>query len=307
MNTQTGRPTECLEGIKCAQAGLTTQTITVKKGYFRFSTDSSVVYPCAANCRGSYDSSNSTDRGGDRRRRRHRRLGLVTDIMRCADGSHGPLCSLCNTDHYLDASTGRCRSCETEWVAPVLGLLAFAAMCATLALSWTRIARWTERNKSWLPTFSKKVVLFIITMQIIFILKSNHTSVGGAEMAEPYASFVELTSFVDLDVPRPVPFNCLAEREWDHFDSLVSVTTAPLVLFASGSGLVHAKYHRRIASERKRAHGHFSYYFAQFMLLAVSRGLPSSSMTIHCPLQNHPHPHLHPHPHRVAVTPPPET
>ena len=272
MNTQTNEPEECAEGIKCSKAGITTQTITVKKGYFRFSIDSSAVYPCTcvANCRGSYNLSDSASRGSDRSRRR---LGLVTDI-RCADGSHGPLCSLCDTDHYLDASTGRCRSCEIEWVAPVLGLLAFAALCATLALSRTRIGRWAERNKSWLPNFSEKAVHFIITMQIIFILKSNHTSVGGAEMAEPYASFVELTSFVDLDVPRLLPFNCLAEREWDHFDSLVSVTIAPLLLFASGSVLVHAKYRRRTANERGRAHDKFRYYFAQLMLLTVSRGAP---------------------------------
>ena len=270
MNTQTGEPQECAEGMACTKAGITNQTITVKKRYFRFSIDSSAVYPCtcAANCRGSYNLSDSASRGSDRSRRR---LGLVTGI-RCADGSHGPLCSLCDTDHYLDASTGRCRSCEIEWVAPVLGLLAFAALCVTLGLLRTRLVRWAARNESWLPSFSEKVVLFIITMQIIFILKSNHTSVGGAEMAEPYASFVELTSFVDLDVPRLLPFNCLAEREWDHFDSLVSVTMTPIMLFASGSVLVHAKYRRRTASERDHAHDKFRYYFTQLMLLTVSLG-----------------------------------
>ena len=51
---------------------------------------------------------------------------------------------------------------------------------------------------SW-QSCSPRCVVFVITMQIIFTLKSNHTSIGGQPMAEPYESFVELTSIVDLD------------------------------------------------------------------------------------------------------------
>ena len=89
---------------------------------------------------------------------------------------------------------------------PVLGLLGFAALCTGLVLSCKPIARWAHRNKSWLYKFGEKVVIFIITMQIIFTLKTNHTSIGGAAMAEPYDSFVNLASIVDLDLPRVVPF-----------------------------------------------------------------------------------------------------
>ena len=72
-----------------------------------------------------------------------------------------------------------------------------------LVLSRQRITRWAARNESWLPNFSEKVVLFIITMQIIFTLKSNHTSIGGAPMAQPYARFVELTSVVNALLDNP--------------------------------------------------------------------------------------------------------
>ena len=64
-------------------------------------------------------------------------------------------------------------------------VLTFVALCMALVLSRQRITRRAARNESWLPDFSEKVVLFIITMQIIFTLKSNHTSIGGAPMAQP--------------------------------------------------------------------------------------------------------------------------
>ena len=89
-------------------------------------------------------------------------------------------------------------------------------------------------------------------------------------MAEPYASFVELTSVVDLDVPRLLPLSCLLGRTWNHFDSLVSMTATPFVLFAVGSGLVTLKYRRDTSRGRRNAHNNFRYYFARVMLLAVS-------------------------------------
>ena len=40
-------------------------------------------------------------------------------------------------------------------------------------------------------------------------------------MAERYESFVELTSFLDVNVPYLVPLSCVIPftAEWDHFDS----------------------------------------------------------------------------------------
>jgi hypothetical protein len=278
MNTKTKEPEECLEGIECNEAGLTSETMVIDKGFYRFSTSATVVYLCMANCEGSSrsssDSSDSSDSSGSTDRRR-RCLSFETDTE-CKSGSHGPLCSLCDTDHYLVASTGICRPCVVDWMAPVFGLLVLIAMCTALVLARQRIGKWTARNKAWLPNFTEKVVIFIITMQIIFILKSNHTSVGGAEMTEPYASFVELISVVDLDLPRLLPFNCLTEREWDHFDSLVSVTATPIFLFISGSGLVQTKHCKSTARDSNQAHGRFRYYFIRVMLLAY----PAISRTI---------------------------
>jgi len=118
-------------------------------------------------------------------------------------------------------------------------------------------------------------VLFVIAMQIIFILKTNHTSVDGEEFAEPYDSFVELASVVDLDVPRLVPFGCFVETSWDHVDSLVSITLAPVFIFVFGSFVIFS-WPYETPHDQAKALARFRYYFARFMLLAY----PAISRTI---------------------------
>ena len=76
---------------------------------------------------------------------------------------------------------------------------------------------------------------------------------------------------MELDVPRLLPLSCLTAHKWDHFDSLISMSTAPFVIFAGGSALVRA-----LARDRRQAQSRFNYYFARFMLLAY----PTISRTI---------------------------
>ena len=37
-----------------------------------------------------------------------------------------------------------------------------------------RIKVWLSKNQSWLPSFGYKLIMFLITMQIIVMLKMNH-------------------------------------------------------------------------------------------------------------------------------------
>ena len=140
----------------------------IEEGYYRFSNTADEVYLCLANCLGSNENGTND----------------------CAEGSRGPLCSLCDRVHYLHASTGHCLSCATDWVVPLLGFLAFVLVCAGIAWMRARIMRWAARHQAWLPTFGHTFFLLVVMMQIIVILKHNHTSVGGVEISEPYATFV---------------------------------------------------------------------------------------------------------------------
>ena len=147
--------------MKSTLKGTTRQSIVVNKKYYRFSTTATEIYLCEplqANCLGSTQNSSDSTNSSDRRRRRLSKIDkIVTDSL-CNEGSYGPLCSLCDAEYYLDSSKGRCQLCRYEWVAPVLGLLGFAALCAGLVLSRRLIFQWVERNKSWLPGFGEKLV-----------------------------------------------------------------------------------------------------------------------------------------------------
>ena len=104
----------CPKGANCDEPAATIETIVITEGYYRFSNTADEVYLCLANCLGSNENGTND----------------------CAEGSRGPLCSLCDRVHYLQASTGHCLSCATDWVVPLLGFLAFVLVCAGIA--WMR-------------------------------------------------------------------------------------------------------------------------------------------------------------------------
>jgi hypothetical protein len=70
-----------------------------------------------------------------------------------------------------------------------------------------------------------------ITMQIILLVKTNHSSLGGSEMPAPYGDFLKAVSFIALDVIQWLPLNCAYEDGFSAWDALVAVTISPLAAF----------------------------------------------------------------------------
>ena len=69
---------------------------------------------------------------------------------------------------------------RAEWVAPLLGFLVLAVLFIALMLSRRAIIRWADGNKSWLPKFGEKMVLFIITMQMyVGYVETGHSNPCG--------------------------------------------------------------------------------------------------------------------------------
>ena len=85
----------------------------------------------------------------------------------------------------------------------------------------------------------------------VYLTPTAHPpSVGGAQMAEPYNSFVNLVSFVNMDVSGLLPLNCLSDDYFDHFDQLVTATLfGPLAVLVLVVGVVHP----RIGTNASRA------------------------------------------------------
>ena len=68
-------------------------------------------------------------------------------------------------------------------------------------------------------------------MQIILLVKTNHSSLGGSEMPAPYGDFLKAVSFIALDVIQWLPLNCAYEDGFSAWDALVAVTLTPLAAF----------------------------------------------------------------------------
>jgi hypothetical protein len=63
-----------------------------------------------------------------------------------------------------------------------------------------RIMTFYERNLERLTEYSERLTAVISLMQILTILNSTHTSLGGAEVPSPYLEFMHSFSFLTLDV-----------------------------------------------------------------------------------------------------------
>lgn len=175
--------------------------------------------------------------------------------------------------YYLDAFLSACAACEvsaTNFVAP---LAVFGIVLVVLLLLYCcrhRLTRWAEQN---MDSVQEKVddtlelaTVLVVTMQIIVLLQSNHLQLGGEELQNPYAQFLDVFEFLDLDVVRGVPTSCVVTAS--HFDFVVAWVFLPVVIFLVGCfGTSHAT-----AEVRTR---YLSYYVQGLFLV-----LPTISTTI---------------------------
>ena len=58
-------------------------------------------------------------------------------------------------------------------------------------------------------------------MQILNLLHANHKQVGGAELPDPYKTFLQSFDVVNFDFVQFVPFDCIYSGGFDHADALL--------------------------------------------------------------------------------------
>ena len=84
--------------------------------------------------------------------------------------------------------------------------------------------RWFIRNEEWVVELGRRSTALFVTMQIIMLVKSNRESVGGQPLPAPYSNLLNSLAFFALDFVQFVPFNCMYEDGFDHFDNLILCT-----------------------------------------------------------------------------------
>ena len=84
-------------------------------------------------------------------------------------------------------------------------------------------------------------------------------------MGEPYDSFVDLISFVNMDISGLLPLNCLSETYFDHLDKLVATTiVGPLAVLGLVLLFVYPRW--QIKLSRPKAERDARILFIEFML-----------------------------------------
>ena len=143
-----------LKGATCDAAnGTTVATLEIEQGYFRFSPDTTFLYPCPEDddaCRGS---SPAAEGYGD---------GL------CYTHAHGPLCMLCEEDYFRDNkmldAPSKCVSCDRMGVQmrQLYTVLLMIVLWALVILGIRRLQSRFERQ--WFMAVLIQCVYFTVTM-----------------------------------------------------------------------------------------------------------------------------------------------
>ena len=62
----------------------------------------------------------------------------------------------------------------SAWLGPLLFFIVLAVLGGAFVYNKERIKAWVSKNRSWLPSFGYKLIMILITTQIIVVLKMNH-------------------------------------------------------------------------------------------------------------------------------------
>ena len=78
-------------------------------------------------------------------------------------------------EYFMSADMG-CQLCSdgSAWLGPLIFFVALGALCGAYVYNKERLKAWELRNRKWLTKFGFHFTQFLITTQIIVMLKINH-------------------------------------------------------------------------------------------------------------------------------------
>ncbi|KAH8049874.1 sulfotransferase [Aureococcus anophagefferens] len=234
------------DGARCYAAGVTLETLPLKRDYWRASLYTDELYECAVTdaCKGG--SGNDTDRGESSERY-------------CRRGHEDVLCAVCAEDYMFDTVKGRCVECASPaWdisvspgrlVSLCLFLFLFMAVvtwyvrkrgCSARSLMELRqVSKTTSRHKQQAFEDDDDGTGAFITKYLtkIKILIGLYQIIGSTQWTLPQVPFPDIldapfnvSRFFVLDVMSALPLDCF--RRVNFFESLVFTTLAPFALSA---------------------------------------------------------------------------
>jgi len=240
----------------------TLKNLELYEGYFRFSTSTAHIYACPSslNCTGGKLSSNSS----------------LKSSSLCRKGSFGPLCSICAGDYFLSETLG-CIECSlgNGWIGPLVFFILLVCVLLVVGKYFDRILAFRRKHKKILAEYGQRGTAVFVCMQIIIVLNTTHKNVGGKPVPNPYRDFMDFLSFMQLDVVKLVPFDCMYESSFDHLDALLLESLVPLVFLAFALGGAELMQRRSVGTKNAHVFSLFMHLLF-FVLPIISRKICQS-------------------------------
>jgi len=213
---------KCPEGGSCP-FGTTLETLSTKQGFYRFTYQSSQIYPCAEPS--SCQAGTVSGAGGSP----------------CEQGAQGPLCATCSKHYYRQGRS--CVACR-EGVGPGGDFLPYAIGSLVLVVGCvlgcgglglrkrgesqvvdTAAAALTAPGTQW----CRRIGVLVSSMQTVVFLRATNQALGGSSLPRVYDKFLDVMYFLSLDVTKIFPWSCVEVlRDWEHSDTVVFWVVAPI-------------------------------------------------------------------------------
>jgi hypothetical protein len=233
-DTAKGEPQECPSGGICKEGGVVA-TIKTRPNNYRFSPESSTIYPCPLGdaCRGSQG--NAAHGNATHSDDNHGQALCASD-----KGYTGPLCAKCDSDYYHDIMSGKCVSCNGGSVAfspvTIIALVVLTVSVVAKVALWLfpSLQCWGNSNgdggSSIVDTVTRQGTMLFVTTQIITSLQEGREFQGGEGYPYPFSLILRAMEVVSLDLFNIFHLDCAANTNWSH--KLVATTAIPIGLVA---------------------------------------------------------------------------
>ena len=243
-----GSCVRCPEGTDCpTDGGSTLEDLALENGYWRISADSTDILECRMPdaCAGSSNVTDAVGATGDADRRLTAEGGSASYGDRyCSSGYTGPLCGVCDDDHYHQKESSSCAKCKNDvdpWrVLTSVGVIFLLGVIVAAVLY--KIYRSRKEGENGDEDGSEDVGKYIMWMRKIMRkgrtrakalwafgqINVNVSFNCGISFPRIYEQVTAALGFVNVDLIPALGLECLAR--FNYISTMLLTTLGPIVV-----------------------------------------------------------------------------
>ena len=238
----------CPEGTDCpTDGGSTLEDLALENGYWRISADSTDILECRMPdaCAGSSNVTDAVGATGDADRRLTAEGGSASYGDRyCSSGYTGPLCGVCDDDHYHQRESSSCAKCKNDvdpWrVLTSVGVIFLLGVIVAAVLY--KIYRSRKEGEDGDEDGSEDAGKYIMWMRkmmrkgrtrakALWAFGQINVNVSfncGISFPRIYEQVTAALGFVNVDLIPALGLECLAR--FNYISTMLLTTLAPIVV-----------------------------------------------------------------------------